>query len=127
LWEPVFSAGIPLMDWKLYIKTYLPLIFKMANFNHTATSRLAAANMLAATINEAAGNRYANDSMLNAFFTLGQDTDLVIRKAMLKNYHTLIPITKDKYLEEKLFSEVTLTLYTISSWECSKKVIVHLR
>jgi hypothetical protein len=81
----------------------------MADFNHTAISRLAAANMLAATINEAAEKHFVSDSMLNAFFTLGQDTDLVIRKAMLKNYHTLIPAAKDKYLEEKLFHEVIRT------------------
>lgn len=97
------------MDWKLYVKTYLPLVYKMADFNHTAISRLAAANIIAATVNEAAEKHFVSDSILNAFFTLGQDTDLIIRKAMLKNYHALIPVAKDKYLEDKLFSEVNLT------------------
>lgn len=106
MWEPIFCAGVPLIEWKLYVKTYLPLIYKMADYNHTAISRLAAANMLIATINEAAENHFVSDSVLNAFFALGQDTDLVIRKAILKNYHTLIRVAKDKYLEEKLFSEV---------------------
>ena len=109
-WNPVFCSGIPLMDWKTYIKKYIPLIYQMADFSHTSISRLAAANMLAATVNEAVKKHVVTESLLNSFFGLSQDSDLTIQKSMLKNYNILIPITNEKYIEEQLLSEVIFIL-----------------
>ena len=112
------------MDWKTYIKKYIPLIYQMADFSHTSISRLAAANMLAATVNEAVKKHVVTESLLNSFFGLSQDSDLTIQKSMLKNYNILIPITNEKYIAEQLLSEV-IFIFMLVAWniERNKSVI----
>jgi len=82
----------------------------MADLSHTTVSRRAAANIFAATINEAAVNSRITEHMLHAFLSLCQDTDLTIRKAMLNNFHILFPLIKDSNMESTLFSEVFLQI-----------------
>jgi len=90
----------------MYLEKYLPLLYKMAGLDNTITSRRVSANILAATLNEAAKNHAVPDSLLHGFFSLCQDTDIVIARGMLNNYHFLFQVVKDNYFEAQLSSEV---------------------
>ena len=82
----------------------------MADFNHTAVTRKSAANILAATIIEAARNYIISETLLNPFLSLCQDTDIDIRRNMLKNCHSLLPLIKDKYITTQIFLDVNYLL-----------------
>ena len=109
-WDPIYCAGIPLMNWKLYIQRYFPLVYKMADLNHTAVSRRTAANIIASTINEAAYNDLVVDSILHPFLSLCQDNDLDISKTMLKNCKVLIPRLKNKVVIKQIYIEVNVSI-----------------
>lgn len=112
LWGPVFAEGVPLVNWKAYLDKYLPLLYKMVGLDHTTTSRRVAAKILAATLNEAAKNHVVPDVLLHGFFSLCQDTDMVLLKSMLSNFHPLLKVVKDNYFAAQLFSEVPWPAYT---------------
>ena len=114
MWDPVFCSSIPLINWKLYTEKYLPLILKMADMNHTIVTRRAAANILASSLNESAENHLPTKNLLNAFISLCQDTDMRMRKSMLKNYHILLNVLKDRYLEAQFFSEVLINVRIVN-------------
>lgn len=78
----------------------------MADLNHTTVTRKAAANILAATVNEAAQQNILNESLLHPYLNLCQDTDTQIRKSMIANFHILLPRIKDKQTEVTLYDEV---------------------
>ncbi len=122
LWSQVFAAAIPVVSWKHYQEKYWPRILKMADLTNTPTSRLAAANIVAATVNEAAANYLVNDGLLHAFLSLCQDTETSIQKAMLNNYRVLLPIIKYPYAVAQLFSEVLS--FPLSNNNQKKKNIV---
>ena len=88
------------------MEKYYPHIIKMVDLSHTAVTRRAAANILAETANLAATLNVFTESLLHAYLCLCQDTDIFIRKAMIRNYHTLIHIIKNPHIESQLFAEV---------------------
>ena len=78
----------------------------MADLSHTTVSRKAAANILAATVNEAVQQDILNESLLHPYLNLCQDTDTQIRKSMITNFHILLPRIKNHQIEDTLYEEV---------------------
>jgi hypothetical protein len=82
----------------------------MAGLKYTATSRRTAANILATTLNIAARKYLAIEDLIQPFLTLCQDTDIQIRKKMIKNCHHLIPSLKSKDTITQILSELITIL-----------------
>lgn len=96
------------MNWKLYMERYFPLIYKMADLNHTPVSRRTAANIIASTINEAARKDVVTDDILHPFLSLCQDNDVDIGKNMVRNCSILIP-RLNKALVKQVYAEVSVS------------------
>ena len=96
------------------MEKYISLVLKMADLNHAEISRRAAANILAASLNESIKQNAMTESLFQAYLCLCQDTDLQIREAMVGNSHKLLQLVHDPSTEAQLFSEVKLKTYRIA-------------
>jgi hypothetical protein len=105
-WSSVFCQGLPLLNWKVYTERFLPLVLKMADLSHTPVSRMAAAHIIAATVNIEVEHDKVSSTVLQAYLALCQDTSLAIRKDMLANLHILLPKVRNESDLETLFTEV---------------------
>ena len=105
-WYPVVCACIPRLDWVVYREHFLPLFIKMADLSHPPVSRHAATMILATTANIAANHNLLTQPLVQACLDLCQDTDTNIRKAMISNFNTLLPVVKDAQVVASLLAEV---------------------